>query len=364
MLQLQTASQVDLRLSRVIGIHFDPDGGSPFWLERQAELGFDVRTEIRCASDLVKLGPMDEAALSARPIEDFIPRSLLDRRPDFIIAETAGTLGRAKFCVHRRDEFREAFVDPFIVAASRVGFPRGLNWLFIGPSGPHIIGKAAVSCANAMGSPDPFTIDLDPRWAKKLPPGSFAWRRYLDHVEGQAMTILRLQQVGILFSTPIVLESLAQRLDPKQREEILGIHLGGVSVSPAQYELFAKNFPNAVILSGYGNSLFGVMPELSFSSTSGFDYYPHAARLVVRIVPADGGSAEARLREDVSPGERGQVVISRLDETQLIVNMMERDSAIRVAPLPNAQADGFASDGVRDPKPIVNQVLKPAIGFY
>ena len=43
--------------------------------------------------------------------------------------------------------------EPFVAAAARVHFPRELNWLFIGPSGPHIIGKAARACASAMGSP-------------------------------------------------------------------------------------------------------------------------------------------------------------------------------------------------------------------
>ena len=35
---------------------------------------------------------------------------------------------------------------------------------------------------------------------------------------------------------------------------------------------------------------------------------------------------------DVPEGERGQVVMNRLDETQLIVNLMERDEAERLAP--------------------------------
>ena len=360
----QTTPPVDDRLSRVLEIHFDPQAGSPYWLEREAALGIDACADIRSLSDLPKLGPMDEMALATRPIEDFIPRSLLERRSELVIAETAGTLGRAKFCVHRRDEFRRAFVEPFIAAAERVAFPRGLNWLFVGPSGPHIIGKAAAACANAMGSPDPFTIDLDPRWAKKLVPETFAWRRYLGHVEAQAMSILESQNVGVLFSTPIVLESLAGRIDPRRRNEIAGIHLGGVSVSPRQRELFVEMFPNAILLSGYGNSLFGVMPELAFDPAEGISYYPHGTRLVVRIVPADGSTAGERLHQDVPLGQRGQVVISRLDETQLIVNLMERDSAVRVAPLPSAVPNGFGGDGVCDPQPIVNHALKPAVGFY
>ena len=177
-------------LARAIDLHFDPQTGSPYWLAKQAELGVDVRKAVRTPDDLPLLGPMDESALATQPIEDFIPRAMLDRRAEFIVAETAGTLGPPKFAVHRRDEFERAFVDPFIAAATRANFPRGLNWLFIGPSGPHVIAKAARRCAEAFASPDPFAVDLDPRWAKKLPAGSFALKRYSQHVLDQALAVI------------------------------------------------------------------------------------------------------------------------------------------------------------------------------
>ena len=354
------------RIAHVLSIHFDPVGGSPYWLQRQEALGIDVRAEVRTVTDLVKFGPMDEDSLATRPVEDFIPRYLLSRRSEFIITETAGTLGRPKFGVHRRDEFKMAFVDPFVVAATRIGFPRGVNWLFVGPSGPHIIAKAASACAAALGSPDPFTLDLDPRWAKKLPPGTFGWRRYVEHVESQALTVLNSQKIGVLFSTPVVLESLGQRLPREKREAIRGLHLGGVSVSAAQHEAFATLFPQAVILSGYGNSLFGMMPELAFSPDTGFDYYPLGMRQIARVIPGHdtGKPPGERLALDVPFGHRGQVVMSRLDETQLIVNLMERDEAERLPPSSHAAADGFIGDGLRDPRPIVNESLNPALGLY
>ncbi len=71
---------------------------------------------------------------------------------DYLLAETAGTLGRPKTAVHRADEFETAFVTPFVMAARRVGFPEGGHWLFIGPTGPHIIGRAARRCARALGA--------------------------------------------------------------------------------------------------------------------------------------------------------------------------------------------------------------------
>ncbi len=138
------------RLAHIMGLHFDRQGGAPYWLERQDELGLDARAEIRTLADLPKLGPMNEEALATRPIEDFIPRSLAGRRCELMIGQTAGTLGRPKFGVHRRDEFQQAFVAPFVAAARRARFPRELNWLFVGPSGPHIIGRAA-NCAGSAG---------------------------------------------------------------------------------------------------------------------------------------------------------------------------------------------------------------------
>ena len=362
--QDQSTSELDARVTRLVELHFHPRHGSRYWLQRAAELGIDALDEIQCSADLLKLGPMDETALAERPIEDFIPAALQHQRPHFLITETAGTLGRAKLAVHRRDEFLDAFVAPFIAAAERVNFPRGLNWLFIGPSGPHIIGKAATACASALGSADPFTIDLDPRWAKKLVPGSFAWKRYLEHIEHQALTLLATQKIGVLFSTPIVLESLIERMSAAQRERIHGLHLGGVSVSAAQRQRFEIQLPNTVILSGYGNSLFGVQPEVDFTPAHGFVYQAHGTRLIVRMIPLDGGQMVERLTQDVAYGDRGQVVMTRLDEAQLIVNLVERDSAVRTAPQPLLADAGFFNDAVGDPQPIVSQQLKPSVGFY
>ena len=351
------------RIARIIQIHFDPDGGTPYWLERQRTLGIDARREIRTTDDLLRFGPMDESALARHPIEHFVPRMMPGHRSEFVIGETAGTLGAPKFAVHRADEFHMAFVEPFLAAASRVHFPRELNWLFIGPTGPHIIGKAARACANAMGSPDPFTIDLDPRWAKKLPPGSFALKRYVEHIEQQAMNVLNTQEIGVLFSTPVVLDGLAAKLSESQRSRIRGVHLGGLAVSPEQRSNFQRNFANAVILSGYGNTLFGMMPELAYSKQTGFDYFPHGLRLIVRTIACDDG-AGPNLCRDAAPGQRGRVVVTRLSETQLILNLMERDTAIRLSP-PNELAKcGFLLDGLRDPAPIVNAVIKPAVGLY
>ena len=54
----------------------------------------------------------------------------------------------------------------------------------------------------------------------------------------------------------------------------------------------------------------------------------------------------------------------RLDEMQLLVNVLERDTAVRIEPNAEAAADGFIQDGLRDPQPIVSETIKPVMGLY
>ncbi|MDT8301193.1 MAG: hypothetical protein RQ760_06880 [Sedimentisphaerales bacterium] len=354
---------INQRLQLILDIHFDHKTGSPYWLEKQKQLGLNIRKEIRTIEDLYRLGAMDENALAYRPIEDFIPRRF-SNCTEYIIAETAGTLGRPKSAVHRHDEFHSAFVKPFIKAAERCNFPVGGHWLFIGPTGPHIIGHAAQACAQAMGSGDIFRVDFDPRWAKALLPGSFAAKRYLRHIERQALDILEVQNIVVIFSTPAVLENLSEKLTHEQRQKILGIHLGGMAASHEFMRTITDSFPKAVILSGYGNTLFGMMPQLHYDSRTGFEYFPFGNRLVTQVFQEPEDAFEVNLVKTAEYGQRGRIVMHRLDEFQLILNMVERDTAIRIPPPQHSKGNGFILDGIRDPKPVVNVVEKVSLGLY
>ncbi len=365
------------RLEHVLRIHFDALHGTPYWLEKQRELGIDAIQQIRTIEDLVILGAMDERALAERPIEDFIPRVFHENK-NYLLAETAGTLGRPKTAVHRVDEFEAAFVVPFVKAARRAGFPEGGHWLFIGPTGPHIIGRAARRCARALGAADAFTVDFDARWAKKLPAGSFAAQRYLVHIEEQALAVLDVQNIEVLFVTPAVLSSLTERISESKRMAIRGIHLGGTAASPEFMQRTSERFPNAVILSGYGNTLFGMMPQLCYAYETGFDYFAHGDRLVVSLIPLCEDGDEPDIAARVDYGWRGRVMVHRLDEMQFLPNLLERDTAVRIPPVCSVpatasgqtpygvttNADGFLQDGLRDPQPIVSETMKPAIGLY
>lgn len=354
------------RLQEVLAVHFDPVQGTNYWLEREKKLGIDVRKEIKTLADLAIFGPMDQEALRQRPIEDFVPQGLLKHKEKLILGDTAGTTGPPKVAVYSEDEFYDAFVEYFSYVAQKRGFPKGENWLWIGPSGPHIIGKAARAVARVMGSCDPFAIDFDPRWVKKLLPGTMAWERYQQHIVDQSLAVLSCQNIGVIFTTPPILEKLSHQMAPGAKRRIKGIYCGGIALDNKLYQRFREeDFPEAIHISGYGNTLFGECLELENSPGYDLDYYPPGSRLIVRIVPLDPErNPEQRPTEEVVYGQRGQVVFHRLDKSGLIISMFERDSAVRIPPSEKGKKMGIFGDGIRNPQPIINPKDQVQLGLY
>lgn len=341
------ASALDL-----IRLHCHPRAGARYWIEKVAERGIDVDRDLRQWPDLLRFGWMDEEALRRRPLEDFIPAGELARREPFHLAETSGFLGRPKTAAFSPEEFDRAFIQPFQIAAVSVKFPTSGRWLWIGPSGPHPIGQAARILARSRGHSDPFSVDFDPRWFNKLAAGSMARQRYMDHLIEQAMTILDRERIDIIFTTPSVLEKLADVMNETQRRAVRGVHYGGQSIDGGRLEkLKNESFPRAVHLAGYGNSLFGVCMEVETPDQTGPCYFPFGRRLRVRIVDASASHArEPSEFSEVDPRSLGRVVLDRLDRTMMILNMLERDEATRIAPSPGPARLGFARDGLQRPQ--------------
>jgi hypothetical protein len=354
----------DDRLRELLQLHFHPEWGSSYWLKRQERLGWDVRDRVRTAADLWLLGPMPSDDLRRLPLRAIIPRGLHGQWPRFVVGETAGTSGAPCATAYRDDEFQAAFVTPFLRVAEATGFPDGRQWLWVGPSGPHIIGKVVRELARQTGSMDPFSVDFDPRWAKRLADGSTARQRYLDHVTTQALDVLHREEVGVLFITPPALAALAARLSDRQREAIHGIHYGGISLTPETVNDFRAAFPRAVHLAGYGNTLFGVVMEVADGHRLAMDYFPLGDRVRLHVVgwPEDGtGTWPPRQCE---PGQAGRVLFHRLDESCLLVGVLERDQAERVQPSPEARALGGRAEGLRNPRPPAALVGRLQTGLY
>lgn len=344
------------RLREVVSAHFDPRWGSAYWLDRARRLGIDPLTGVRGLEDLAVFGQMTAEDLEARPLVDYIPKRFHDRMDRFIVGQTGGTTGGGTWTAYRDDEFNDGFVLPFIEAANHVGFPAGLPWLYVGPSGPHIIGKVVKHLANSLGSPDPFSVDFDPRWAKRLAEGSLAQNRYTQHVVEQAVRVIESQAIGVLFTTPIVLKRLADSMTPAQRERVRGVHYGGTALAADDLHLFqSRLFPNAVHLSGYGNTLFGCCLELCCEPGRTPEYFPFGHRLIFEVIDEHGVA--------LPPGRAGRVRFTRLDESFLIVRMIERDQAVLVPP-PRGVPEGFVSAGLREPRPFENERMRLPIGLY
>lgn len=362
MTESSNRNTVDERLRRVLATHLDPKGGSQFWLARAAALTFDPRDEIHCMDDLPMLGVTNAKDLAAHPLEDFLPASVRERASELVVAQTGGTMGHPVWTAYLPSEFHEAFVEPFVAAAKHVGFPQGGRWLYIGPSGPHIIARAAEAIARAGGSMTPFMVDFDSRWARKLSAESFAAKRYLTHVVEQAMAVIDMQSVDTLFTTPAVLRVLAEAMTPSQRGAIRGVHYGGMAIDPVELHAFqSTHFQNAVHLAGYGNTLFGCCLELDAAPGRDLRYYPLGDRLVFGIL-SSGDVQKAAPRYDVQ-GEAGRVVFSRFDESVLLINVLERDEGNLIAP-PHDAPEGFHLHGVSAPQPCHEQTPEGITSLY
>ena len=336
-------------ITTILALHFHPEQGSPFWLERQQQLDFNVRDEIRSRQDFHRLGPMDITALRTRPITDFIPRALHRDFSTFLLSETGGTTGDPCRRVFSPQEFHDAFIAPWLKAVAAHNFPKGGRWLFVGPGGPHIIDRSARAMARSLGSLEPFTVDCDVRWIKRQAKGSMGLKLYLDHVLAQATNIISQQEISTLFTTPPLLVALAEVMRPDQKERILGIHTGGMNLEPQTALELQAHFPHAVILPGYGNSLFGVtFPQISAGRGSESEaesrtpeppermqedvFLVQDSALWLQLAPIPENAQTAQdLITCVAPGQRGRVILHRLDPSFLILNLAERDTAVAVA---------------------------------
>lgn len=315
-------------INPILDLHFSSQTGSPYWLDLLRQKGLQ-RRDIH-ADNLHLLGAMDVQALRTRPITDFIPQSLHPRMSEMILAETGGTTGDPCRRVYLPEEFHAAFIGPWLQAVARFNFPKGGRWLFVGPSGPHIIGQAARAFARATGSLEPFAIDCDMRWVKQQQPESMGYLLYRDHLLQQSLNIIQHQEITVLFTTPPLLLELALHMTTAQRAAILGIHTGGMGQDYETTRTLATLFPSAVILPGYGNSLFGVCFEQEQQTQQESIFFPADNSLQLRLIPLPQTESEPpRLTGSVAEEERGRLLFHRFDRSFLLINMLERDTAVQ-----------------------------------
>lgn len=330
-----TSDDFDSHVRKQVAWHFDDATGSPFWLGKRAGLGFDPVRDVQGAADLLRF-PDVSAELRTVPAQDLIPRGLAGR--DFRVYDSGGTTGSPKRIVD--SGYRSRLL---VWARERLvarGVPETGNWLHLGPSGPHVIGFDVARYA-ALGRSIFFTVDLDPRWVKRLlGSGRKAEAdEYVQHLLDQAETVLRTQDVAVLSTTPPLLEAICARpeLYDLVREKVRAIIWAGTSISAESLRMIEEVFfPGTAVAGVYGNSLMGVAPQRERREADGFpcvfEAFPETTRL--ELVGEDG--------EPVGYGERGRVRLHLVAEEMFLPNVLERDSAVRVRPLAPHGPDGLA----------------------
>jgi len=344
---------LDAHVREIIGWHFDPETGAPFWLEFASSLDWDPRSEILGFDDLSRFGHFRDEWLRGGPVRRWVPRGYAER-PVYVF-ETGGSTGVPKSRISIED-FRIDY-EMFSATLPDDAFPRGADWLMLGPTGPRRLRLAVEHLAQYRGGIC-FMIDLDPRWVIKLlkmgqPKMAEA---YKQHVVEQGLTLLRAHDnIRCLFTTPKLLEALCEKVSLKKMG-ITGVFCGGTEMTP-QFHRFAVEelLEGAYFAPTYGNTLMGLAVHKPRQQTDSYDiiYYPPSPRAVIEVVDAD------EPERIVEYGETGRVRLTTLTREFFMPHFLERDEAEREPP-----CTLYPWDGVRNVRPFSRLQANVVEGVY
>lgn len=326
--------------------HFSPSTGSPYWLQRAKTLDFDPIRDVRSFGDLKRFPNVVDELRDVRA-QDLIPKGYKSLGDLYGVYESGGTTGAPKRVVCMVDWMERwlAFSQRHLDAR---GVPRGLNWLALMPDGPHIFGAALREGARRSGG-ILFTIDMDPRWVKKCIAEGRAEEagRYAEHLISQARFLLQTQDVGLMITTPPLLERIVKYDDLVKliNQKIKCIQWGGAHMDADTRHLFRTEvFPGIEMQGGYGSTMVlgGSLERIESAGTNLCVFDPLSPYISFSVVdPATG--------QNVPYGQRGQVVMNHISKGMLLPNNLERDTAVRVEP-----PVGQLGDSVADVSPVAS----------
>ena len=346
--------QLDAHIRIIIAWHFSPETGTSYWLKWAKEQRFDPRRTVQSLDDLIDQFPQfNDEMLRDFDHEVFIPKSYYDK--PFKIFETGGTTGMPKQRISWEDhlidysEFSNTLDDDF--------FPKGSNWLMLGPTGPRRLRLSIEHLANIRGGCCYF-VDLDPRWVKKLISNQQQdqVKAYKHHVIDQGVTLLKRRKIHCLFTTPLLLEALAERISIPG-VGIKGVFCGGTTMTPQTVRfLIEEVLENSTqFVPTYGNTLMGLAcsiplkPEDKYSVT----YWAPQPRAVLRVVDPKNTT------QTVNYGNWGRIELTTLTREFFMPRFLERDEAIRRGPCKR-----YPWDGVGDVRPFASTTRKIVEGVY
>ena len=354
----QARATLDAHTVEMMAWHFHEQTGCPFWLEYAKTLPFNPLTDVKCFDDLKKFPPFEDEWLRGGPVRRWVPKGMADQ-PVYVF-ETGGTTGVPKSRVNSRD-FRTDY-EMFSDTLPEKYFPRGANWLMLGPSGPRRLRLSIEHLAQHRGGIC-FCVDLDPRWVIKLI--QKGWMEHLEaykqHCIDQAITVLEAgHDIRCMFTTPKLLEALALALEKKGttigKMGITGIFSGGTEFTP-QWTRFAVEelLDGAYMTPTYGNTLMGLAASRPVVPADGYTiaYYAPQPRAVIEVVDFDD-------RDRVVPyGGTGRVRLTTLTKETFIPGFLERDEGERERPYAKYPWDGIS--GVR---PFRELAATTTVGVY
>jgi phenylacetate-coenzyme A ligase PaaK-like adenylate-forming protein len=351
--------QLDAHVREIVQWHFSPETGTPFWLEKAKSFGFNPLKDVKGFDDLKLFGHFEDEWLRGGPVRRWVPKAYADK-PVFVF-ETGGTTGIPKSRVVI-DDFRTDY-EMFSETLPERFFPKGSNWIMLGPSGPRRLRLAVEHLCQHRGGIC-FCVDLDPRWVVKLI--KKGWMEHLtayqDHVIDQVMTILSAgHDVKCMFSTPKLLDALVKRLEKEGKSfadtGITGIFCGGTEMTSQwiRFTIEENLGPNVYIAPTYGNTLMGLAAAEMPTAAEGYKiaYFAPQPRAVVEVVDFDNYDRV------VDYGKEGRVMLTTLTKEFFVPRFMERDEGVRERP-----SAKYSWDGVSGVKPFREIAAATTVGVY
>ncbi|HEY0689882.1 MAG TPA: hypothetical protein VGD71_12680 [Kribbella sp.] len=192
-------------------------------------------------------------------VRDVAPAGYGPNPPIPAVYESGGTTGAPKRVILMPD-WEEQFTAWYAADLLEQPGLRDSGLLMVGPSGPHMFGQWQRRVAALLNSVL-FTIDLDPRWLKKLVARGAVDQAaaYVDHILEQAGDIVRTQDVTVLTTTP-PLQAIARDDDLVDviNDKVLRIEGGGAHFDEDTRAILREIFPNAKVRNIYGSTMIWV----------------------------------------------------------------------------------------------------------
>jgi phenylacetate-coenzyme A ligase PaaK-like adenylate-forming protein len=355
----QARDRLDAHVREIVHWHFNSETGAPFWLEKAKSFPFNPLKDVKGFDDLKLFGFFEDESLRGGPVTRWIPRGLKGK-PAYVF-ETGGTTGIPKSRVVC-DDFRIDY-EQFSDTLPEKFFPKGSNWLMLGPSGPRRLRLAVEHLCQYRGGIC-FCIDLDPRWVVKLIKKGWMehLKAYQEHCVDQAMTVLSAgHDIKCMFTTPKLLDALCKRLEQEgssvRQKGITGVFCGGTEMTSQWIRFAIEEYlgPEVYIAPTYGNTLMGLAAAEMPTAKEDFKiaYYAPEPRAVAQVVDF------ADYDKVVPYGKTGRVLLTTLTTGFFVLRFAERDEGEREPP-----SAKYPWDGVSGVRPFHETAAQTTVGVY